>query len=151
MTSTGSAFTAFDSRSVLAHRFYKVSSQQKICVLSSSLWFSLSVPVLIVTFAVRSFRAQIYKHIGSEGILKRCGISLPCLTKAPSSPFFFFSPSLARSPSRGHGPLTLCMCVALFVLVCVCVCVCVCKSITACVCVCFWDVTLFLRCFLMLC
>lgn len=64
------------------------SSQQKICDLSSSLWFSLSSPVLIVTCAVRSFRARIYEHIGSEGI------SLPCLAK---NSFFSLSVFLIRS------------------------------------------------------
>lgn len=101
----------------------------KICDLLSSLWFLLSFPVLIVTCAVRSFRAQIYKHIGSEGIqncvefpfpvslkllLFHSSISLsPCLCVSHTLPV-----SWAWSSDSVHG--CVCVCV-MFFFVCVCV------------------------------
>lgn len=96
-------------------------------LLSSTRVLGSLFPVLIVTCAIRSFRAQIYKHIGSTGIKKLCGISLPCLTKTPLSICLFRSPRasvfLIPSPSPGHGLLTLCMgvCVCFLYVFCNCV------------------------------
>lgn len=104
----------------------------KICDLSSSLRFSLSFPVLIVTCAVCSFRALIYKHIGSLGIQNCVEFPLPVSLKLHvSSPFLsvFLTPSL----SHGHGLLTLCVCDGFCVLSGVLVCeMCACSSMIVC-------------------
>ncbi|MEQ2295322.1 hypothetical protein AMECASPLE_012854 [Ameca splendens] len=94
--------------------------------------------VLIVTCAVRSHRAHIYKH-RERGNSALCGIPHPCLIKTPS-----FSPCLLCI-------LRLMGMVLEFVPLCVCVCVCeiVCVSsrtcrnvvyICECVCVCVFSV-----------
>lgn len=57
MTSTGSAFTMFDCQSLLPRSSFTKSVHSKRSVYARALCFLLSVPVLIVTFAVRSFRA----------------------------------------------------------------------------------------------
>lgn len=91
--------------------------------LQSSLWFSLSFPILIVTCAVRPFRAHIRTR-WEWGNSKLCGIFLPFSLKVlfplvsfalPVPPCFSYN-----FLSPGHSRLTLCMgvCVMFFMYMC---------------------------------
>lgn len=78
--------------------------------------------VLIVTCAVRSLRAHIYKHIGSKGIQNCVEFPFPVSQRlfflrlfSPLGASAFLIPSL----SHGHAPRTLCMAVLPCVVLCV--------------------------------